>query len=241
MLLLGLALAESRRLPPGLALLLVPYLALMAGHWIGHLLRRRGGVPWKLRESPAGSPDGEDLGTGDEPSRPDDPPDEVVAAGPDARPEGGDSSRPAPASPPDGLPTSEPRRARTRRRQRIAEAGPQAASWVQVQPGRFVRVEEMPPEPANDEHDGGQQPGEPDEAQGAGSSAEADAETPGPGPEPATEVEEETMDGVEESGCAPEGRGEGPAEWEGSPDRRADAARGGSGVDLPQAGQEQGA
>ena len=38
--LIGLVLVEIRRLPPGLTVLLVPYLALMARHWIGRLRQR---------------------------------------------------------------------------------------------------------------------------------------------------------------------------------------------------------
>jgi hypothetical protein len=63
---------------------------------------------------------------------------------------------------------------------------PYAASWVQVQPGRFVRVEEMPPKHAADESDsesrsdephGATPSDEPDAVLEAGlTSAEADAE-----------------------------------------------------------------
>ena len=40
LLLLGLVLVEIRHLPPVLAALLVPYLALMAWYWIGGFRRR---------------------------------------------------------------------------------------------------------------------------------------------------------------------------------------------------------
>src|SRR5262249_55870254 len=60
-----------------------------------------------------------------------------------------------PATPPS-------RRTRTRRRPKTPQVESSAASWVQVQPGRFIRVEEMSPEQPADEAESDSRPDEPD-------------------------------------------------------------------------------
>ena len=141
LLLIGLVLVEIMRLPPGLTVLLVPYLVLMARHWIGRL-RQPGHIePAMPPDDAAGSPSyveqdkcAESLGSdgcfgcddSDQPTSP--PPTEEPA--------------PAPS-----------RRVRARRRPKVPEAEPPVASWLQVRPGRFVRVKELQPGEPADESD----------------------------------------------------------------------------------------
>src|SRR5262249_44701368 len=54
----------------------------------------------------------------------------------------------------EGQVTPPSRRTRARRRTRTPEPEPSVASWVQVRPGRFVRVDEMAPGPPADEAHG---------------------------------------------------------------------------------------
>lgn len=148
LLLIALVLVEIRHLPPGLTVLLVPYLALMARHWVGRLRQPSQIEPAMPRDDVAGSP-------------PDDEPDDCA----DSLGSDGCSSSddyPSPTSPP---PTEEPapppsRRNRVRRRPRTPEAEPPAASWMQIQPGRFVRVEELQPGDLADAPNGDSQPNE---------------------------------------------------------------------------------
>jgi hypothetical protein len=151
LLLIGLVLVEIRRLPPGLMVLLVPYLVLMARHWIGRLRQEGRSEPVMPRHDEAGSP-------------PDDEPDEYAESlGSDGCSSDDDSPQPT-LSPPIEEPAPPPsRRNRVRRRPRAPEVEPTAASWMQVQPGRFVRVEEMSPEHPTDESDGDRRTDEPHE------------------------------------------------------------------------------
>ncbi len=152
LLLIGLVPVEIRHLPPGLTVLLVPYLVLMAWHWIGHL-RERGPIePVMPLDDAAGAPT-------------DHEPDER-AGSPESADRSDHDDFPTPVSPhPAEEPTASPsRRARARRRSRAPEAELSAASWVQIRPGHFVRVEENSPEHPADESDGDCRP---DDAQGA--------------------------------------------------------------------------
>jgi hypothetical protein len=148
--LIGLVLAEVGHLQPGLTVLLVPYLALMAGHWVGRLRKRAHGVTAMPLDDAADRP------CDDEPADCADSPGSGGRAGCDDPPE------PGSPHPTDGQATPPSRRVRARRRPRAPEAGPLAASWVQVRPGRFVRVEEMPPEHPADEPAGDSRPDESD-------------------------------------------------------------------------------
>src|SRR4051794_40193902 len=56
LLLIGLVLVKIRHLPPGLTVLLVPYLALMARLWIGRLRKRNQIEPAMPLSDAAGSP-----------------------------------------------------------------------------------------------------------------------------------------------------------------------------------------
>jgi hypothetical protein len=152
LLLIGLVLVEIRHLSPGLTVLLVPYLALMARHWVGRL-RQRGRIePAMHRDEAVGSP-------------PDDEPDECVDSPTSIDRSGCDDCpmpvflHPAEEPSPPPLP-----RSRARRRPRAPEVEPSAASWVQIGPGRFIRVEEKAPEHPAAESDGNDGPDEPHEA-----------------------------------------------------------------------------
>jgi hypothetical protein len=212
LLLIGLVLIEIRHLPSGLTVLLVPYLALMARHWVGRLRQRDHIEPMSLPDDAA-----EFL--------PDDEPDES-ADSPGSGDRSGYDDFPVPTLPP---PTEEPatpplRRGRARRRSRAPEFEPPAASWVQVRPGRFVRVEEMQAERLAAESDGNDCPDEPHEAMShdgvetapqAGSiSTDADAVIPEP----------EARNVLQDSTHAiiPEQPGEGSAEPENPPEGRSD-------------------
>ena len=149
LLLIGLVLVEIRHLPPGLTVLLVPYLALMARHWVGRL-RPPGRIePAILRDDAAGSPS-------------DDEPDECVDSPTSIDRSGcGDCPMPVflhPAEEPSPPPLQ---RSRSRRRPRAPEVEPSAASWVQIGPGRFIRVEEKVPEHPADESGSDSRPDEP--------------------------------------------------------------------------------
>src|SRR5262249_6164926 len=85
------------------------------------------------------------------------------------------------------------RQVRTRRRPKTPQAEPLSASWVQVQPGRFLRVEEMAPAQPADETDNDSRPDEPD---GAPPSAEPGA-TLEAGSTPADADAEVSESGVE--------------------------------------------
>ena len=149
LLLIGLVLVELRHLPSGLTVLLMPYLAVMTRHWVGRL-RQPGHVePAMPREGGAESP-------------PDDEPDQCAdPLGSDGCSGCDDSAEPASPRPTKEPATSPSRRGRVRRRTKAPEAEPSAASWVQVQPGRFVRVEEMSQEQLADAPDGNSRPHEP--------------------------------------------------------------------------------
>jgi hypothetical protein len=149
MLLIGLVLVEIRHLPPVLTVSLVPYLAFMARHWIGCLRKREQVEPAMLIDEAAGSPS-------------DNEPDEcAVSPGSDGRSGYDDSSQPASPRPTEELAVPPSRRGRARRRSKAPEAESLAASWVQVGPGRFVRVEERPLEQTADESDGDSRPDDP--------------------------------------------------------------------------------
>lgn len=152
LLLIGLILVEIRHLPPGLTVLLVPYLALMARHWIGRLRQRGHTEPVMSQDDAAGSPS-------------DDEPDECAdSLGSDGCSSYDDSPRPTLSPPTEESATPPSRRGRARRRPRAPEVEPSAASWVQIGPGRFIRVEEMVPEHPSAKSDGNDCPDEPHEA-----------------------------------------------------------------------------
>src|SRR5262249_25541322 len=133
LLLIGVVLVESRHLPLSLTVLLVPYLALMARHWIGCLRKRDNAHPLMRLDDAGGSPGD------DEPYQRADSPESGGRSGYDEPP------MPASPRPTEEQPTPPSRQARSRRRPKAPQVEPSAASWVQVQPGRFVRVEEMSP------------------------------------------------------------------------------------------------
>src|SRR5262245_8966949 len=62
LLLIGSVLVDARRLPPGLTALLVPYLVLMAWHWMSRLRQRDPGEPAISRDGAAGSPSDDESG-----------------------------------------------------------------------------------------------------------------------------------------------------------------------------------
>jgi hypothetical protein len=148
-LLISLVLVEIRRLPPGLTVLLVPYLALMARYWIGRL-RQPGQIePAIPRDDEAGSP-------------PDDEPDECADSPMSIDRSGCDDCTVAVSFHPTEEPAPQPsRRGRARRRPRAPEVESSAASWAQIGPGRFIRVKEKVPEHPADESDGNACPDEP--------------------------------------------------------------------------------
>ena len=151
LLLIGLVLVEIRRLLPELTVLLVPYLALMASHWIGRLRQRGRNEPVMPRHDKVGSPSDNEL--------------DECADSPTSIDRSGCDDCPMPVS---LHPIEEPapppsRRGRARRRPRAPEAEPSASSWVQVRPGRFVRVEEMSQEHPDDEAGSDSRPDEPHE------------------------------------------------------------------------------
>ena len=142
LLLIGVVLVESRHLPLSLMVLLVPYLVLMARHWIGRLHQRDHVHPGMFLDDAGGSP-------GD-----DEPEDRADSPESGGRSACDDSPPPASLHPTEEQPTLPSRRVRARRRPKAPQIEPlSAASWVQVQPGRFIRVEEMTPEQPADETD----------------------------------------------------------------------------------------
>jgi hypothetical protein len=184
-LLIGLILVEIRQLPPGLSALLVPYLALMARHWIGRLRPRDHIEPAMPLDDGAASPFDDESG-----ERADSP-----ASG--DRSGYDDSPVPASLHPTEGQAAPPSRRSRQRRRTKAPEGEPLAASWIQVGPGRFVRIEEMSPERPSDESHSDSRP---DDPHGATPSDEpgapleavsipADADADVPEPEVAIEVQ----------------------------------------------------
>lgn len=215
LLLLGLVLVEIRYLPPVLATLLVPYLALMAWYWIGGFRRRATSGTTEAREGGFRSPS--DDGAGDE------------ANFPEAAELSGTDSIPGPDSDPpsDGhsVPTS-PRRGRSRRRPRTPEPGPSAASWVQVQPGRFLRVEEpSPPDQPDDSP-----PPDPEETQGV-------ALTPWVPDAESAEPEIESPHESDQDSSGLEDQGAGSADPRDVPNIRADEAKGDPAGDQSRGGQ----
>jgi hypothetical protein len=149
LLLIGLVLVEIRRVPSGLTVLLVPYLALMARHWVGRLRKRDHIEPTMPLGEIVGSP------SDDEPDERADSPES------DGRSDYDDPTMlisPRPAEEPATAPS---RRGRARRRPKAAEPEPFAASWVQVRPGRFIRVEEISPGHRADESNSDSRPDEP--------------------------------------------------------------------------------
>jgi len=160
LLLIGLVLVEIRHLPPGLTVLLVPYLVLMAWHRIGHLRKRDPIQPVMPLDDAAGAT------TDDEPDERADSP----ASG--DRSDYDDSPEPVSLHPTEGQAASPSRRSRQRRRTKAPEAEPLAASWIQVRPGRFVRIEEMSPERPSD---GSHRDSRPDDPHGAKPSVEQGA------------------------------------------------------------------
>ncbi len=215
LLLLGLVLVEIRHLPPILAALLVPYLALMAWHGAAGLRRRK--VIGQMEPHEGGSQSRSDDGAGDE------------ANSPEAAELSGTDAIPIPDSnpPSDGhsVPTS-PRRGRSRRRPRTPEPGPSAASWVQVQPGRFLRVEEpSPPDQPDDSP-----PPDPEATQGAVLTSEV------PDPE-AAEPEVEVPHESDQDTSGPEDQGAGSADPIDVPDLRVDVAQGDPAGDRSHLGQ----
>jgi hypothetical protein len=217
LLLLGLVLVEIRHLPPFLAALLVPYLALMAWHGVGGLRRR----------ATMGKPEPHEGGS---PSRSDDRADSEAGLPGTAETTETASipvSDPVPASDDLTMPQP-PRRGRTRRRPSTPEPGPSAASWVQVQPGRFIRVEEAtPPEQPDDspQYDLEATQGE---TLAPGESSPVAAE-----PEVEAEVPQETAQG----NGGPEDQEAGSVEPNDEPDHRSDAAQGGPPGELSRPGQ----
>jgi hypothetical protein len=138
-LLIGLVLVEIRHLPHGLTMLLLPYLAMMARHWIVRLRQRNPIEPAMPREDAAGSP------SQDEPDECTDP------LGSDGCSSYDEFPQRILALPAEEQGTPSSRRTRARRRPKAPEPEPVAASWVQVGPGRFVRALEVSPEPPADE------------------------------------------------------------------------------------------
>jgi hypothetical protein len=201
LLLLGLVLVEIRHLPPVLAALLVPYLALMTWHGVSGLRRRAMIGQDDGADSEAGSP-----GTAETTE---------MAATPVPDPD--------PAS--DDLPLP-PRRGRTRRRPRTPETEPSAASWVQVQPGRFVRVEETTSPDQPDDIP----PSDPGATQEAVLTPEVlDPEVIEPEVEVPYEPSQDTS--------GPEDQGEGSAAPSDEPDHREDPALGDPAGGLSRPGQ----
>jgi hypothetical protein len=150
--LIGLVLAEVRHLPPGLTVLLVPYLALMARHWIGRLRKRDHIEPLMPLDNAAERPSD------------DEPHDRTDSTGSDGRADCDDPAQPVSPGSAEGQATPSTRRGRARRVLRVPEVEPHVASWVQVQPGRFVRVEEVSPGHPADESGSESRPDEPYEA-----------------------------------------------------------------------------
>src|SRR5262245_33330077 len=130
LLLIGVVLVEIRHLSPVLTVLLLPYLAVMARHWIIRL-RQRDQIELAM---PLG--DAADAPFDDESDARADSP------GSGGRSDYDDSPQPASPRPTDEPATPSSRRGRARRRPKAPQVEPLAASWVQVQPGRFVRIQE---------------------------------------------------------------------------------------------------
>jgi hypothetical protein len=132
--LVGLVLVEIGRLPLGLTAVLVPYLTLTAWHWIGHLRQPEPTEPALLSDDTVESPA-------------DIQPDEAAdSPGSGDCPGNGDASMTTLSRPTEESIAPPTRWGRARRRSRALEPEPSSASWVQVRPGRFVRVDEMAPE-----------------------------------------------------------------------------------------------
>jgi hypothetical protein len=129
--LLGLVLVHIHDLPFGLAVLLVPYLALMVRHWSGGLRRRTIETRPRPHEDPGG------FGCAD-------------GAGQDANHSGpvactGETDAPTPGpgvnSTAEEYPMPTPvRRSRSRRRADSPEPVQPDSTWVRVQPGRYIRA-----------------------------------------------------------------------------------------------------
>jgi hypothetical protein len=216
LLLIGLVLVEIRHLPPGLTVLLVPYLALMSRHWVGRL-RQRGQIEPALP-----------LGDAAESPSDDELEERADSSGSPGRSGYDDSPQPASPHPTEELVTLPSRRGRARRT-KAPQVEPIAASWVQIRPGRFVRVDEVAPEPPADdsrpdEPHGATPSDEPGTPLEAGStSADADAEVS------RSEVEANHAGPDPTEAIVPEVRGEGS---DGSPDRSAGDRRGESARDC---------
>jgi hypothetical protein len=211
LLLLGLVLVEIRHLPPVLAALLVPYLALMAWHGAAGLRRRT--VIGQMEPHEGGSQSRSDDGADDEADSP-------VTAGLSGT---GAIPVPDPSPPSDGqtLPMP-PRRGRARRRPPTPE--PSSASWVQVQPGRFLRVEEpSPPDQPDDSP-----PPDPEATQGAVLTPEVSD------PEAA---EPEALHEPAQINSDPEDQEAGAGKPGDDPDLRPDAAQGDPAGELSSPGQ----
>jgi hypothetical protein len=149
LLLVDLVLVEVWHLPLGLTVLLVPYLALMARHWIGCLRERDHFEP--------AMPLGETVGSPSD----DEPEERADSPGSDGRSDYDDPPTLASPHPAEEPATPPSRRGRARRRPKPAESEPLGASWVQVRPGRFVRVEEVSPGHRADESESDSRPDEP--------------------------------------------------------------------------------
>src|SRR5262245_41480994 len=139
LLLIGSVLVEVRRLPPGLTALLVPYLVLMAWHWMSCLRQRDPGEPAIARDDAAESPSVDESGEC------------ADSRGSGDRPGSIDPQQPASPCPPAEQTSPPSRRGRARRRAKALDPEPLAASWIQVRPGRFIRVEEISPQHPADE------------------------------------------------------------------------------------------
>jgi hypothetical protein len=204
--LLGLVLVEIQHLPPVLAALLVPYLTLMALYWIAGLRRRT--MIGQMEPQEGGSQ-----------SRPEERADsQTDSPGTAETTETAAIPVPDPDPTSDGLPLPPPsRRGRGRRRPRTPEPGPCVASWVQVQPGRFIRVEE--PTPPNQPDNSPQS--DPDATQEAVLTPEV------PDPDAAEpEVESEAQQEPTQGTCDREDQGEGAGDPSNDPDHRVDPAQG---------------
>ena len=198
LLLIGLVLVEIRRLPPDLTVLLVPYLAVMALHWVGRLC--------KLDRIEPAMP----FGDAAESLSDDEPHERADSPGAGGCSDSDDSPMPAPPRPAEEPATPPSRRGRARRT-RAPQGELLAASWVQVRPGRFVRIEEMQTEhPADDSRlddpHGATPSDEPGAPLDAGSTpADADAQVC----ESKIEVEASHADQDPTGAIVPEVRGEG--------------------------------
>ncbi len=125
LLLIALVLVEIRHVPAGLTVLLVPYLVLMAWHWMRRLRHRDHGEPALSLDDAAESPS-------------DDGPDQRAdSPGPAEHSGYNDSPLPASLRPTEEQATLPSRRGRARRRSSTPEGESLAASWVQIRPGQL--------------------------------------------------------------------------------------------------------